>query len=246
MKKRVALLGARSPYYPGCIEKYVLSLLKDLSSQVNVSWFIPSSTLRPHVPNVRFVHVPCIQHKYLEKLTYAISLLPYLLFRRFDVYHFQSINSTWLIPLLWIFGCRQIVTIHSFDWTYPRWRFPAKIFLLYNYLCALIFADVVITVPGQVLPFRNFRRSKTVLFFPHPKRYLNIDHGLSLESLESHHSLSVLPTDYFLFIGRITPEKNHHSLCQALHEAKLNIPLFVVGKLADKNYFNRHKHHLIS
>ena len=122
MKKRVAILGARSPYYPGGIEKYVLSLLKDLSSQVNVSWFIPSSTLRPHVPNVRFVHVPCIQHKYLEKLTYAISLLPYLLFRRFDVYHFQSINSTWLIPLLWIFGCRQIVTIHSFDWTYPRWR----------------------------------------------------------------------------------------------------------------------------
>lgn len=161
----------------------------------------------------------------------GLSVLDYLAYRRrADVVHVHNVQNAWLCLLFKVLGHRVVFQLHGQEWRAAKWGRSMSLFMRLSLLPMLLFSDVVVTVCEES------RRLLTARFPWWAGRIVHIPNGLpSAEGSapatpESFlQSFGVESGRFFLFAGRLVPQKRVELIVQALAASASSFPLVVAG-----------------
>ena len=235
-KMVVYYVGARGfPKVVGGIGTHCESLIPKLLDAGNIdatALVVNDYFCEPRWEGIDFIAIPTVSRKGVEKVLYSFRCLFYCLQKRPMLVHVQGLNSGLIIPFLRLFGIRVVFTLHSRDWLYPRWGRGGKAVIWFSEQLALRFSNAFICV-SQSLAEEMREGRQDVIFLPNginipsdkPEDYEDILASIGLESDE-----------YYLFVGRITPEKDCLTLLEGYRCTRATIPLVIVGSEVDDSY----------
>jgi len=136
---------------------------------------------------------------------------------------------------------KTVVTIHDLIFKrYPEWYKPIDV-KIYDrkFSYAAKHADIVIAVSQQtaqdIISFYKVASEKIkVLYQSCNPLFFNLLDNKKIDEIKQHY---LLPEQYLLYVGTIEERKNLHRLIEAIHIAKVTIPLVVVGRKTE--YYER-------
>lgn len=141
-----------------------------------------------------------------------------------DYVHLHSgANSVWAL-FLRLSGKKVIVSQFAMDWKRDKWPWYGKLFYkISNYLTAYL--------PNKVV-FDNIY-TKEYFEVKFNKRYNFIPYGSEVitppDNINILTSLGVKPSEYFLFVGRLIPDKGVHLLIEAFSKLDTKKNLIIIG-----------------
>lgn len=218
---RIAMLGQKGfPAVWGGIEFHVDALARRLAGlNHEVTVFVRSyyqkeaARLGIAMPGkVRVRRMPTLKTKHLDALAHTGLSTLGCAFRGYDVLHYHGIGpgsllalARWLVP-----GAAKVLTVHALDWQRAKWSPLAQKLLRQCEKIAVAKADKIIAVSTPIRDYllETYKRDAAVI--PNgvqpaqlrpPGPYLN--------------KLGLTPKKFFLFVGRLVPEKGAHTLIQA-------------------------------
>ena len=224
------------PARSGGIERHVEILADGLASRghrvvvYGRAWYVQGSVTPQNIEQVltrgiRTKHLDAITHG-LTALWHARSLTP-------DIIHLHGTGAALLTPLARIFLPRSkvIVTFHCIDRVLAKWNFFAKFCFQIGEWLACRMSHRAITVSQDLARYCLRTYGTQALYISHPLP------SSSFEAQEKDLASHGLQKDmYFLFVGRLIPDKQAHRLIEAYQLAKKkrpdlfeNLPLILVG-----------------
>lgn len=145
--------------------------------------------------------------------------------RKFDVVHLHAEGICAFIWLFRLLGIPTVVTIHGLDWKRAKWGKFASWYLRFAERMAATFADEIIVLSKDMQ--RYFRYT-----YGRETTYLN--NGLTVHIAEPVNRIRKLGLDhneYFLYLGRIVPEKGIHYLIDAFYKLDPDVKLVIAGDM---------------
>ncbi|MFA0847769.1 MAG: DUF1972 domain-containing protein [Methanobacterium formicicum] len=142
------------------------------------------------------------------------------------------------LPKLFNRKSRIMVNIDGVMWKRSKFNFFERWLLKINHDLATIFADTIIVDSKQMK--RYIDKNKL-----HKTRYLSYGikiperitwNGQTLERLKDYTPINIISGNYFLLVARLEPENNIHTIINAFSQAKVNIPLLIVGDFTSTAY----------
>jgi len=235
---KIIVIGARGfPNVMGGIEKHSEELYSRLSNKNNIDIvvLITAKNNKKKWHNIKFVKIPTINKKSLEKILYAFFASCYVITKKPDIVHIQGLNSALYIPLLKIFGLKVVYTQHSTDYNYPKWGKIAKKILLLSEYCSTFANKITVVSPILQDVFVKKYNIKPEIVY----------NGVNFNSEVNHNMPAIknfdfLKNEYFLYVGRITPEKDLITLIKAFNMfGDKKKYLVIVGGSEYNNDYNR-------
>jgi len=153
-------------------------------------------------------------------------------FGRYDVIHFHAEGPCAMLWLPKLFGKRCIATIHGIDWQRAKWGGFASKYIKFGEKVAAKYADEIIVLSEGVQKyFMDTYRRKTVF----------IPNGVNRPTLRSPQLIKekygLGKDEYFLFLGRLVPEKGITYLIEAYKNVKTEKRLVIAGGSSDTDTF---------
>lgn len=182
---------------------------------------------------VKLKIVPAIHVKGLAAMTASFFASIRVAFGRYDVVHFHTEGpcATMFIPKL--LGKRCVATVHGLDHQRSKWGKFAKAYILLGEKCAVKFADEIIVLSRGVQDYFKKTYGRETRLIPNG---VNPAALAAPELIEEDFGLS--GNDYFLYLGRITPEKGIHDLIRAYQGLESRKKLVIAGGVSDsEDYF---------
>lgn len=188
------------------------------------------------IEGVTIRHAPTLSYGFLNAFLYSLSATILSLFQHFDIVHYHAIGPSAMIWIQKIFGRRIIVTVHGLDWKRSKWTGFATQYLKFGERMAVKYADEIIVLSESDKEyFKNTYNRNTVL----------IENGVEAPSfLEpvTLNKIGIKPFNYFLYLGRIVPEKNIDLLIESFLEYKsrnhANEKLIIAGEINKGNEYH--------
>lgn len=149
-------------------------------------------------------------------------------FGKYDVVHFHAEGPCAMIWLTKLFGKRCIATIHGLDHQRAKWGRFASAYIMLGEKCAVKFADEIIVLSRGVQEyFRKTYHRDTVL----------IPNGVNRPACEPAELITekfgLTKDSYFLYLGRLVPEKGIRYLIKAFKAVKTDKKLVIAGGSSD-------------
>jgi glycosyltransferase involved in cell wall biosynthesis len=198
------------------------------------------------------------RHKYLETPVHTLRCFIDLLFNPVDVVLVcNGANS----PFAWIprFLGRTPVAINvdGIERMRGKWNSLGKLWYRLGELCSVLLASRLVSDADVIREYykKTYKRDSTVLRYGHRvTEGPTISRKLKMEPLGLDHSLApglfrelgIEEGKYLLYVSRLEPENNAHTVIQAYNKLPANLkkyPLVVVG---DAPYADDYKAHLRS
>jgi glycosyltransferase involved in cell wall biosynthesis len=173
---------------------------------------------------VRTVVLPSVNTKALDTITASfLALLDVVANDRADIIHIHGIGNAVLFPLFRVCGKRVVTAVDGMDWTRGKWNRVERAYLRLALYLAVKWADDVYvdSLEAQRLCQALYGRT-----FPLIAYGTQIRTGAGTEALRRH---GLEPEKYFLFVGRLIPEKGVHYLIDAHRQVETDFPLVIVG-----------------
>lgn len=168
--------------------------------------------------------IPTPNSSKLNAIVYSTLATIKALFSGFDVIHFHAEGPSALIILAKLFGKRCISTIHGLDWQRSKWGGFATSFLKLGEKIAAKYADEVIVLSKNVQQYFKDTYNRETVYIPN---------GISAPTIQAAELIkekyNLEKNEYFLFLGRIVPEKCVHLLIEAYMQAGINKKLVIAG-----------------
>lgn len=178
---------------------------------------------------VKLVNIKTRKGKYLETLLYSIKAILHACRSDYDIIHIHALASSCLawIPKF-IYRKKVVITVHGLDWQRAKWGFLARQILKLGEWASVKFSDVTLCVSKSLTMYYRMKYcNETVKYIPN---------GCDI-SYEKYFPLNGFETgSYFLFMGRLVPEKGVHKLIQAYQLAETDKKLVIAGPSFDKKY----------
>jgi len=153
-----------------------------------------------------------------------LALLDLLLHRRnIDILHFHGVGNSIFLPFLKLTRWKTVVTVDGPDWERPKWGwFAQKVLKLSAWMTAKL-ADCTIT--DNLVSQKLFRElfGLSTEYIPYGA-YVTEEKGT--DELAKYR---VEPGEYFLYVGRLIPDKGCHTLVKAFEKVRTNKKLVLVG-----------------
>ena len=224
---RIAFIGGRGvgSAYSG-IERYyeeVGSRLVDRGHRV-VAYARVHFT--PDVASFRGVEVrriPTLRMKHLETMVHSILATIDVCFRRVDLVQYHALGSS---PLAWIprlAGKKTIVSVRGLDWQRAKWGALARWYLRFCEITSVRCPNATAVVSRTLA--RHFAEVHGVAV-----RY--IPNGVERPPLRPPAAIKAFglgERDYFLYAGRLSPEKGLECLIEAHQRAATGVRLVIAG-----------------
>ncbi len=224
---RIAMIGQKGvPATYGGIERHVEEIgarLVDRGHQVLVytrSYYSPGNDA---YRGMERVVRPTIPTKHLDTATHALVSTLDVLARPVDIVHYHALGPS---ALAWVPRIRRVptvVTLHGLDWEREKWG-PMAAYLLER--CEY---------PALHCPNRTIVVSRTLQRFFEEKYLIRPDYipnGVNDPVLQPPSLLEqwgLEPGGYWLFVGRLTPEKGTHLLVDAFSRIPTGRKLVIAG-----------------
>lgn len=239
-KLNITMFGhKRMPSREGGVEIVVEELATRMAKRHNVTVYNRSghhvsdknfnSEKLKDFKGVKIKRVPTIDIKGLAAVTSSFFAAIRCAFSNADIVHIHAEGPALMAPLLKLFRKRVVVTIHGLDWQRDKWSdgFGAK-YIKWGEKAAVKHADEIIVLSHNV---RNY-------FLDTYKRFTTyIPNGVcktrALEPNEISDKFGLNKDEYILFLGRLVPEKNIHSLIEAFRCVDTKKKLVIAGGTSD-------------
>ena len=243
---RIAAFGFRSiPLRQGCAgaDKFAIELyprLVKLGHQVTgYNRLYPGQELiAEEYEGVRLINFKTVRHKGFDTLIHSLKSTIHIIFKNTaDVVHIQNGgNSIWAL-FLRLAGKKVFISQDGIDWNRNKWPWYGKSYLkLSSYITAF--------VPDQVIFDNIFAKDLFEKRFN--KKFEFIPFGSEVpeftENDEIFNKLGLVKGEYFLFIGRIIPDKGLHYLIPAFKRLKTEKKLVLVGGSPNPSEYERNLH----
>ncbi len=238
---KIAFIGQKGiPAHSGGVEKHVEQIAVRMAKEGHqVTAYVRSSYTtkdRKVFKGVELVHVPCIQTKHLEAITYSLAATLHAVFlRNFDVIHFHSIGpSIWsIIPRILKPSSKVVATFHSRDYFHQKWNAFARLCLhvAEYFTCAV--PEKTIVISETLEKYAEEKYGKKFTFIPNGAE-VSFEPDTTLL-----HEWGLKPERYILSVSRLVRHKGIHYLIKAFREleekSKLpnNMKLVIVGAPAN-------------
>lgn len=225
---RVAMIGLRGiPATYGGVERAVEELsvrLVDRGHEVTVYARTAYSDegVREY-RGVEVVRLPQINTKHAEAASHtALAVAHALALRQFDLIHLHATGPGSLAPLVRLARVPAVVTIQGLDWQRQKWGKGARNALR---LAARIAVK---------------RSNRTIVVSRDLQRHFQEEHGLDTVYIPngvvpepangaSPSEPGLEPDRFFLFLGRLVPEKHVHTLIKAFKLVESDLSLVIAG-----------------
>lgn len=182
---------------------------------------------------VRLITVPTVNIKGVAAMSASLFASIRAALGRYDVVHFHTEGpcaTLWLPKLL---GKRCIVTVHGLDHQRSKWGRLARSYILLGEKVAARFADEIIVLSEGVQRYflETYKRQTTLI----PNGLPQVQRRTA-ELITQRYGVAA--DEYFLYLGRITPEKGIGYLIEAFRRIRTDKKLIVAGGASDSaEYF---------
>lgn len=153
-----------------------------------------------------------------------LSLLDLMLHHRnVEILHFHGVGNSIFLPFLKLTRWKTVVTVDGPDWERPKWGWFAKKVLKLSAWMTAKLADCTIT--DNLVSQKLFRE-----LFGLSTKY--IPYGAYVTQEKETDELvkyGVQPGEYFLYVGRLIPDKGCHILVKAFEKVRTSKKLVLVG-----------------
>lgn len=176
-------------------------------------------------------NVPAIRGKHLRAFSQSVAATVAALFGRYDVVHFHAMGPALCAPLLRLRpSCRIVATVQGRDDHRSKWSPLAQRVIHIGAWSTARVAHATIVVSRQLEEdYRvEFRRESTYI----PNGVDDPGPVLGRDELER---MNLKPGGYFLFVGRLVPEKGIDMIPAAYALVDSDFPMIVVGGAAGTN-----------
>ena len=169
---------------------------------------------------VRLITIPTLPQRNFNAIIYSFLATIRALFGRYDVIHFHAEGPAAMCWLPRLFRIRTVVTIHGLDWQRAKWGNFASRYLRFGERMAARHADEVIVLSHQMQRYFAKTYGRHTVFIPN---------GVDTPNANTPLPEGLFPQTYYLYAGRIVPEKGIHYLLEAYHMLDTDMPLVIAG-----------------
>jgi glycosyltransferase involved in cell wall biosynthesis len=237
---RIAVVGAKGlPPTQGGIEHYCAELYPRLVEEgYSVSLFSRQSYTRQtwfyedDFHGVKVITLPSVVKGGLEAFTSsAVGALISSLKSDYDIVHFHALGPS---LFSWIPRLSQsmpiVVTCHGLDWQRDKWGKFASSMIKLGEKAAVQYADRILVVSEDLQTYFEKQYGRQVTYVPNaPAGYAQSDQDFAYVK-----SLGLTPHKYFVFLGRLVPEKCPDLLIRAFQQEQIHgWKLALVGGISD-------------
>jgi len=225
---KIAMIGLRGiPAKSGGVEnvvEHLAPLLVKLGVDVTVYCRNPYCKERPkEFKGVKLRYLPAINIKIGETISHSTFSSLDSLFRNYDIVHYHAMANGLFSFIPKITGKKTIVTLHGLDWQREKWGIAAKLFIKTSERLTCFFPDKVISVSEKIKNYYKTKYNKDIAFIPN---------GVDIFKPRAIHNLKrfgLKKDNYILFLSRIVPEKEVHTLIEAFKKINTNLKLVIAG-----------------
>ena len=224
---RIALIGARGV---GCtysgIETYyaevgarLVALGHEVYAYNRAHATPPGVDTRGVVPIV----TPCLRGKHTETLSHTLTATADVLRRPMDIVQYHALGPSLFSALPRLRGARTVASIRGLDWQREKWGAVARAALKTCERLSYRLPNAVAVVSRTLQEHYRDHYGARVTWIPN---------GVNLEPSpppREIHSLGLSGRDYFLFMGRLSPEKGVDVLIEAWRHLAGRAKLVVCG-----------------
>jgi glycosyltransferase involved in cell wall biosynthesis len=224
---RIAMIGQNGiPARYGGIEKHVdevATLLASRGHAVFVYCRPYYTTIDGDYKGVHLIKTPSIKTRHLDTASHTLISTAHVLSMKPDVVHYHALGPSALSFIPRIAGARTVTTVHGLDWRGGKWGRLATWLLQRCEYSASHFPNQAIVVSRILKRYFEDRYGREVTYIPNGARL-----GEALDPVHIRR-FGVSKDDYYLFVGRLGPEKGCHILVQAFTKAATRRKLVMVG-----------------
>lgn len=181
---------------------------------------------------VELVYLPAPKSSSLETICHSIYLALHVIFvnRNVEVVHLYNAASSFGGLLLRLAGKPLVMTLDGVEWNREKWNWLARlVWRMATWLSTRV-ADVIICDSNTVRSFFEHKYGREMFYVPYGAKQIQGDPDL-------YKTFGLDHRGYFLFVGRLVPEKGVDTLLEAYRLSGSTIPLVIVGDNdKDHNY----------
>lgn len=149
-----------------------------------------------------------------------------------QVVHIHAEGPAFFCWLPKLFGKRVIVTVHGLDWQRQKWQGSlGKWYILAGERSAVRFADEIIVLSRNLQRYFREAYGRETVFIPN---------GVTRPEIlppEEIRKLGLEKDGYILFLGRLVPEKEVHTLISAFQSVQTDKKLVIAGASSDTDSY---------
>jgi glycosyltransferase involved in cell wall biosynthesis len=237
---RVAVMGLRGvPASWGGVEHQCEQLYSRLAAKgFDVTVYARSGYVDPKITSykgMRVVCLPTVNSKHLEALVHTFLAVVHAGFSKADILHIYSQGPFLLSPLAKLLKPRAplFFTCGGLDWQRKKWSAFASFAISIGEWLSAKLADRIVTVSEAL---KDYYRDR------YGARAVCIVNGVDIPPFtpfEKAPALGLEPGRYFLFVGRLVPEKRIQDLIQAVRTLDGDLKLAVAGGSAGAEDYER-------
>ncbi|MCO4665451.1 glycosyltransferase [Streptococcus infantarius] len=157
-----------------------------------------------------------------------------ILFSGANVVHYHAEGPSAMLPIIKFLSKKKvIVTVHGLDWKRDKWGdgFASK-YIKFGEKMAAKYADEIIVLSEGVKEYFKETYNRDTRFIPNGVTRPEV---LKADIIRKKYNLG--KDGYFLFLGRIVPEKGIHYLIDAYSEVKTDKKLVIAGGASDTDSY---------
>ena len=154
-------------------------------------------------------------------------------FSKADVVHIHAEGPAFMCWLPKLFGKRVIVTVHGLDWQREKWKsgFGSK-YIHMGEKMAVRFADEIIVLSRNVQDYFRNTYNRETKWIPN-----GVSRPEPVEADQIRERFGLEKDTYFLFLGRLVPEKGIHYLIKAFRQVETDRKLVIAGGASDTDTY---------
>jgi glycosyltransferase involved in cell wall biosynthesis len=227
---RVAIIGSRGvPAMEGGVERHVEELGARLAARGHeVTVFCRNNYVRERPDTYRGMHlryVPTAPTKHLDFIAHSAISSVLVLRRPPDIVHYHALGSGLVAPLpRYLSSSKVVMTVHGLDYARAKWRGAAKVALRLGEKLSARVPHATITVSRSLAEHYATRLGRAAVYIPNGVPEPDIR---PLGELAAR--FGIRDTPYFLFVGRLVPEKAPDLLLRAFALVEGDVRLVVAG-----------------
>lgn len=231
---RIAMIGTRGiPATAGGFETAVDAIatrLVERGHEVIVYNRTPDNAYQgSEYRGVRIVRLPTLRSKHLGTIVHAFLSTLHMLFANVDVVHYYVAGAGVLSFIPRLFGKRTVCSVDGLDWNRKKWGRFASIYLKASERVVASLCDAVITDARVMADYYQQRYGRTTDMIAYGARLEPSEGGNGGDGGDYLQRFGLEPRKYLLFVGRLVPEKNVHSLIAAFNQLDTDMKLVIAG-----------------